>query len=654
MNDTLSFPFSALVGQEPMKRALLVNAMYPRVGGVLIMGQRGSAKSTAARALANLLPPVAVPRGCPLVCDPEAPEGWCLTCRARGTSSATEKRPTPFVSLPIGATQDRVVGTLDLEGAVMEGKKRWEPGLLARAHRGMLYIDEVNLLPDHLVDLLLDVAASGINTVEREGISLSHPSRFILVGTMNPDEGDLRPQLLDRFGLCVEVETLCDTTLRAEVVSRTLAFESDPEQFWAEWKEAEETLRQRLVSAREQLQHVRLPPGFAHRIAELCCKEQVEGLRADIIIQKTCLALAAWAGREVVNEADLEEAARLTLLHRRKPSPEPPPQTRPPNTSSKASESKRPEDIPAPKGDRGQDRTDDSPMNQDLQEHQPGQPSSPRRLPTFPSSSSSSKPGPLKQGRHRDRRMAPLYLGPVIGFTFPTEHPVRTLAVPATLRAAAGRQADELRSGSGARRLTIRPQDFRIPVHERKSEWLYVFVLDTSGSMGAKRRMEVTKGLVIGLLETAYRKRDRVALLAFAGLRSRLVLPPTRSVRRAQRLLHDLPVGGRTPMADALQQARHLVMTARRKDLQQVVVVISDGRSNVAGRDADPLEAAMRELALLAQEKVPVILLDAEEGPVRLGLMRYWSMAFGCVYTRLSDLETNGVHSIRMKASKTA
>ncbi|WP_447974028.1 ATP-binding protein [Nitrospira sp. Kam-Ns4a] len=316
------FPFSAVVGQERMKRALLAAAINPRIGGVLIMGQRGSAKSTAARALANLLPPVSVPAGCPLVCDPDAPEGWCPTCVARGTPGATEERPTPFVSLPVGATQDRVVGTLDLEGALTRGEKRWEPGLLARAHRGLLYIDEVNLLPDHLVDLLLDVAASGINTVEREGISLSHPARFILIGTMNPDEGELRPQLLDRFGLCVEAETLLDPEQRAEVVARTLAFEADPAKFLSRWEEEERSLRQRLAAARSRLPRVRLPEGVPRRIAELCAQAHVEGLRADILIQKTALALAAWEGRELVAEADVEEAAQMALPHRRKPGEE--------------------------------------------------------------------------------------------------------------------------------------------------------------------------------------------------------------------------------------------------------------------------------------------------------------------------------------------
>jgi magnesium chelatase subunit D len=653
MRERQIFPFSAIVGQERMKHALLVNAINPRIGGVLIMGQRGSAKSTAARALANLLPLVRVPAGCPLVCDPEAPEVWCPACLARGDNGSLEERPTPFVSLPVGATQDRVVGTLDLEGAITEGKKRWEPGLLARAHRGLLYIDEVNLLPDHLVDLLLDVAAVGLNTVEREGISLTHPARFILIGTMNPDEGELRPQLLDRFGLCVEVDTIQDADLRAEVVSRTLAFESDPAKFWEQWAGAESRLRQQLLAARERLPRVRFPEGWARRISELCSKEHVEGLRADIIIQKTCLALASWDGREVVDDEDLDEAAMLALLHRRKPAPEPPPQARPPRkpSDSKGSGDSQPSSSTS---ESATGESSETPTAGGRQEQQPSEDGRPLALPKFEPDGGNRQ---VAKGRHRDRRTTQLCFGPTIGFTFPHEHPVRALALAATLRAAACRQAGGRWNGKGRLRLEVLPEDFRVPVRQGAVEYQYLFVVDASGSMAARRRMEATKGLLIGLLETAYRKRDRVALLIFAGTAPRLVLPPTRSARRAQRFLRDLPVGGRTPMASALQQARWIVArtTTITKELQQAVVVVSDGRSNVGPPGMDPLEAVAGEFMILSKTGVPVILLDAEEGPIRFGLMGLWAKRFGFVYEKLTDLQgSGGARWIRTDISKIA
>jgi magnesium chelatase subunit D len=642
MTEQMIFPFSAVVGQMRMKRALLVNAINPRIGGVLIMGGRGSAKSTVARGLARLMPPVVVPTGCLLVCDPMTPEPWCPTCGAGTANRTTEERPTPFISLPLGATQDSVVGTLDLEQAVTQGKKRWEPGLLARVHRGLLYIDEVNLLPDHLVDLLLDVAASGINTVEREGISLTHSSRFILIGTMNPEEGDLRPQLLDRFGLCVEAEVIEDTGQRAEVVTRTLAFESDPETFCAQWETTEHALRQQLIAARERLSSVSIPSGLIRRISELCCRERVEGLRADIIIQKTSLALASWDGRELVNDADVEEAAAMTLLHRRRPGPVSPPSGSP---------------RPSPGSGEGRQRDSMSQARGPSSEVAGREPQAQQRIPP-----GETRPMVLPQlsrfeadrarmGRNRDRKRTVEPHGHVTGFMLPVEHPIRELALAATLRAAAGRRAMTSRSFKNEGRLALQREDLRVPTHQATTERLYLFVVDTSGSMTAWRRMERVKGLLIGLLETAYRKRDRVAVLTFAGDRPTLVLPPTRSVRRAQRLLHDLPVGGRTPMAEALQYGRVLALRYRMsaRDLQQAIIIVSDGRSNVSLNGTDPLAAVTKELALFVRRKLPVVLLDAEDGPTRLGLMTAWGKQFGFAVARLGDLA--GVAGARLVRS---
>ncbi|MDP8922920.1 MAG: ATP-binding protein, partial [Chloroflexota bacterium] len=315
------FPFTALVGQERMKRALILNAVNPSLGGVLIRGEKGTAKSTAVRALANLLPEIDVVVGCRYGCEPAVPDDLCAGCAERPAPLPTATRQVPIVNLPVGATEDRLTGTLDIEAAIAEGARRFEPGLLAAANRGILYVDEVNLLNDHLVDVLLDAAAMGMNYVEREGISLAHPARFILVGTMNPEEGDLRPQLLDRFALAVEVEGLPARAERAEVVRRRIAFEDDPTAFAARWQAEEAAERECILRARALLPSVVVDDQMLDLIAHLCADFQVDGLRADIVMYKAAATLAAYAGRARATEADVRDAAELALPHRRRRRP---------------------------------------------------------------------------------------------------------------------------------------------------------------------------------------------------------------------------------------------------------------------------------------------------------------------------------------------
>jgi len=323
-NKRLVFPFTAIVGQTRMRRALILNAINFRIGGVLIRGERGTAKSTAARALAALLPGIKVVADGLFGCDPDQPAMWCTNCRdrvARGESIPTAVRQVPFVELPIGATEDRVVGTLDIERAIQKGERRFEPGVLAAANRGILYVDEVNLLDDHIVDVLLDAAAMGVNTVEREGISFQHPARFILVGTMNPEEGDLRPQLLDRFALCVDVRGIQDARLRMAIMERNLAFEEDPEGFCEEWQPQEDVLAQRIDEARHLLPDVRYTRADMGTIAEMMAGLGVDGHRGDLVILKTAAAHAAWEGRRHVTDHDIMLAAELALPHRLKRKP---------------------------------------------------------------------------------------------------------------------------------------------------------------------------------------------------------------------------------------------------------------------------------------------------------------------------------------------
>ena len=310
-----NFPFSAIAGQEEMKRALLIAAIDPSIGGVLAFGDRGTGKSTAVRALAALLPPMQVIAGCRYHCDPAQPDSACDECRAAGRTEAATA-PVPVVDLPLGATEDRVVGALDLERALVRGEKAFEPGLLARANRGFLYIDEVNLLEDHLVDLLIDVAASGENVVEREGLSVRHPARFVLVGSGNPEEGELRPQLLDRFGLSVEVRTPEDIATRITIIRRRDEFDRDPKKFAAGWRTAEDTLRDGILRARSRIGGVDVPNDVLEDAAKLCLRLGTDGLRGELTLMRAARALAALSGADHVDRTHLVQIAPSALRHR--------------------------------------------------------------------------------------------------------------------------------------------------------------------------------------------------------------------------------------------------------------------------------------------------------------------------------------------------
>ncbi len=318
------FPFAAIVGQDEMKLAILIAAVDPKIGGVLVFGDRGTGKSTAVRALAALLPKMRAVVGCPYGCDPDKPGGHCEVCQVDDAPNGRLKSrqvPVPVVDLPLGATEDRVVGALDLEQALTRGRKAFEPGLLARANRGFLYIDEANLLEDHLVDLLLDVAASGENVVEREGLSVRHPARFVLVGSGNPEEGELRPQLLDRFGLSVEVTTPTDLATRIEVVRRRDAFEGDPDGFAEDWAKEEAKLRRRVVAARKRLDGVSVPDAALERAARLCLSLGTDGLRGELTLVRAARALAALDNRPAVSDDQLRRVAPPALRHRLRRNP---------------------------------------------------------------------------------------------------------------------------------------------------------------------------------------------------------------------------------------------------------------------------------------------------------------------------------------------
>ena len=671
------YPFTALVGQEPMKLALLVNAINPRLGGVLIRGEKGTAKSTAVRALANLLPAIAVVEGCAYGCDPDEPTAMCDDCAERQSGGETlprRERRVPMVELPAGATEDRVVGTLDLERAIQEGRRHFEPGLLARANRGILAIDEVNLLQDHLVDTLLDVAAMGRNYVEREGISLSHPAEFLLVGTMNPEEGDLRPQLLDRFALMVEVSGLPDPAERAAVVRRRIAFERNPATFSAAWAAAEAAQRERLQQARDLLPRVTLDDGLLTVITRICAAFGVDGLRADIVMHRTATTLAALAGRTCVTIDDIRQAAELALPHRKRRQPFDQPGVDQEQLQQLLEEhgATAPEPGSAEAGDATSESTQQengvieggssSPPSMTNGENDAESTSTSAPAPDrtaaadspFPIVSPSPLPRPartlrptaLRSGRHGTTKTADDH-GSYVGSQLPSG-PLRNLALAPTIRAAAPYQLTR-RQGPApqpALALLLRPWDLRERVHRPPMRNLILFVVDASGSMGAADRMAATKGAILSLLLDAYRKRDQVGLVVFRDSGASLLLPPTNSVERAERRLATLPTGGRTPLAQALYLAAGVLerTIAQRDRCIPFLVLLSDGRANVHLAGVGPFPAVLAAAAHIRERTArwggQTLVVDTEAGRTRLGLAQEIATAMAARYVRLEQLRS--------------
>ena len=653
------FPFTAIVGQTPMKRALLLNAINPRIGGVLVRGKKGTAKSTAVRSLAALLPQVPVVPGCPYSCQPDAPQEVCHWCQQAGRGGGPAARQVRIVDLPVGATEDRLVGSLDIEQAIKSGEKNFEPGLIAAAHRGILYIDEVNLLNDHLVDVLLDAAAMGRNYVEREGISVSHDAEFMLVGTMNPEEGDLRPQLLDRFGLAVEVDGVFEPAERREVVRRRMAFEAAPFDFMDSWANSEQAERDRLLSSQRLLADVIVPDDILELITDICAEYQVDGLRGDIVMYKTASTIAAYEGRTVVDVNDVREAALMALLHRQRRQPFQQPhlvteqldnmledfQNQQRNREPSANDDTPPDD-PGDDSDREPDPPEDDP--QDAADSalgdewfEIGDPYAVQNLQVQP---------PDRRARRSSGRRATTISGTSLGRYVAArapEGPASDLALDATLRAAAPYQQSRRDvAGDESAALLIEPWDVREKVRETHTGSLILFVVDASGSMGAQRRMVAVKGAVMSLLLDAYQRRDRVGLIAFRGPGAELLLPPTGSVEMAQWCLQEMPTGGRTPLARALYVAMETLETERLKDrdVLPLLVLLSDGRANVSlsgdqlTRLASNDDEVQNLARMIAEAKIPAVVVDTEQDFIKLELARGIADAMSARYVKLEDL----------------
>jgi magnesium chelatase subunit D len=636
-----------------MVAALLACAVCPEIGGVLLRGEKGTAKSTAARGLAALLPAHQAVSGCALGCDPQGE--LCPRCRERAAAGAlpVEERRPAFVNLPLGATEDRVAGSLDLEQAIRHGARAFQPGLLARAHRGVLYVDEVNLLSDHLVDLVLDAASSGMFSLEREGLSIRHPARFTLIGTMNPEEGELRPQLLDRFGLCVEVAAPGDLGQRLEVLRRREAFEADPEEFSRAWGPAQAVLAARLERARALLPAVALADDLLRLCAELAQEACAAGHRAELAMERAARALAALDGRLAVSEEDVREAAELALAHRRRMG-RPPEQEEPDEPEQNGQEPEEPEDSGQDQGQAedqaaapppsGQDRQEPEPGDQDGEEAQPPPPGRPAEQVFAPDEPFQVRPIAFRQDRRprlgsgrRSRSRTRSRSGSYVK-SRQSEQPT-DLALDATLRAAAPFQNRRSRAGVA---VVIERRDLRQRIREKRMGHVVILAVDASGSMGAGRRMAAAKGAVLSLLLDAYQKRDKVGLVAFRGEGAQVLLPPTGSVERASVLLEELPTGGRTPLTHGLALSYELLDRELRRnpDALPLLVLISDGRANVSLHGGKPVAEALDLAADIGREgRLRCLVVDAEEGGlVRFGLARQLAERLGGQYSELNGL----------------
>lgn len=669
------YPFAALVGLEELQLALLLSCVNPAVGGLLIRGEKGTAKSTAVRGLAELLPDIEVISGCAFACDPMNPGQWCADCRSR-QQPVTELRKVRLINLPLNVSEDRLAGGIDFSAAVKNGKTVFLPGLIAEAHRGIIYIDEVNLLDDHIVDLILDTAASGLNVVEREGISIKHAARFILIGTMNPEEGELRPQFLDRFGLCIEVQGCADLEQRVELLKKRDEFDRNPASFCQRFATRSEQIRFRIKAAKKKLPTMRLPPAIRTFISELCLAKNVAGHRADLVLEQAAITTAALAGDNEVTMAHVRQVASMALLHRQRES-QPPPPPEPPqnskegdnqgeeNSADNLNQSETPKTGQEPTKEQQEPRTD-SGQQQDVEPDE--QEALPKEDNQYPGSNEKNReqlfeigaPFTIKKistpkdrlarrgsGR-RSRSWVALKQG---RYSRAARHGISgDIALDATIRAAAPFQVH--RKGNLA--LNLIPDDFRYKIREKRIGNLLLFMVDASGSMGARGRMAASKGAVMSLLLDAYQKRDKVAMISFRGQEAVVNLPITGSVEMAVKLLAEMRVGGRTPMAAGLvrtyEQLRNYLI--REPAGRPIVIIITDGKANVSLGETKPVDEMLKIASTMAAEqRAKYIVVDTEEeGLLTFGLAGKMADVLHADFFKITDLKARDlVHIVREK-----
>ena len=600
MNKTTGFPFSAVAGQDDVKLALILNLINPVIGGVLISGEKGTAKSTLVRALAQMRP------------------------------------GTRVVGIPLGVTEDRLTGGLDFEAAVKHGRRAVEKGLLSDADGQILYIDEVNLLSDHLVNILLTVSSMGENIVEREGVSLSHPCRFVLIGSMNPEEGLLRPSFLDRFGLYVAAKGEKDIALRTEIMKRRLEYEDDPAGFCREYAVADAALSSRIDRAADLLPQIGITEAQYEAFAQLASRGGCAGHRCEIVLAETAKAIAAWNGRVLLTDEDIALASKYVLPHRLR---EPLPCVDQPDAADEGGADEpdgaqltEQQDIPPTGSDRSrenesaEDTVDEAGKRPDLSVNM-----SKKRLKR-----------PAGSGK-RNRAVTGGRSGRYVKARLPEEK-ATDIALDATLRAAAshqhGREVDSVA-------IVIERDDIRAKVREKRTGAVILFVVDASGSMGARRRMRAVKGAVLTLLEEAYQKRDKVAIVSFRGNKAEVTLGITRSVDLAEKQLRSLPTGGRTPLAAGLMQAYQLLLAEKLKDrdAQVYLVLITDGKANVPLFTGDAFQDALETAKKIRSAGLEAMVLDTENGYIRFNQAEKLAKIMDAAYTRLDAVTTKEITS---------
>ncbi len=573
----LIFPFSAIVGQEKAKLALLCVAVNPLIGGVLLKGDKGTGKSTLVRALANVLPEIEVVADCPFNCNPMNPLEMCDSCYeryGRGESLPVAKRRMRVVDLPLSVTIDRLVGTIDVERFLKEGKKALQPGILAEANRGVLYIDEVNLLDDYIADSLLDSAAMGWNTIEREGISFRHPARFILVGSMNPEEGDLRPQILDRFGLCVEVSAPMNPEDRIEIVKRVEEFHEDPINFYRKFESEEKKLTEKIVKAKELLPKVEISDDLLKLLAETVINLGIKTNRAEITTIKTAKAIAALNGRRRVSLKDLEKAMELALPHRLRDRPfQKPPQMRPPKPKDdKEYNHNHKHDH---KHEHRKEEKSGSARSQGVGNLEQNFRSSEAKIPRIESRNFGNNDF---TGYRSSRDVG------VTVVNFPKGIPVSYVPPKGEIRDVDFYNSTIWAVLNGKKPpIKLELRDVRVRVRKAKAPTLWVLLLDSSGSMAVKRRISIAKGIAEKLVENGYIKKSKIALIVAKGKAAEVFVSPTKNYWEVFEKIESVPTGGRTPLSSALYNLLFLANRERMKDKSVKVraFLITDGKANV-------------------------------------------------------------------------
>ncbi len=619
--------------------------------GVIIKGQRGTAKSMAVRAVAELLPELEFSIECPYGCSPDPDEPHCDICQKILDNSEelrTEKRKIKVVTLPLGATEDRVIGSINIERALKEGRSAFEPGLLAKANRGILYIDEINLLDDNLVDILLDAAAMGINTVEREGISITHPAKFILVGTMNPEEGELRPQLTDRLGLYVDVKGIEDMEERVKIIEVMENFDSDPDGFFKIYQNEQESLSQRIINSIKLLPEVKLQEDLKRLIAKICMDFGIDGHRADILMARCSKTIAAFDNRKWAERKDVEEAAKLIIPHRMRKQPfeeEQPIEQKLQQTmeqdeqkSDEKDQNKEKEnnnndgegnDGEANSNEENSEDPNDPPQDiggnieDNKEEQEIDEKNSPQQKPDhandeefLPSSNTKApcviteKDKKIRTGRGRRARTLSTHSGKYVKSRHP-KMATNDIAIDATIRSSIAAKG----------KLKIDKEDLREKVREKKKATTCLFAVDASGSMGVGKRMEFAKGAVLAMLEDSYQKRDRVGFIAFRNRQAVTLLKPTNSIYSAVQKLKELPIGGKTPLSAGLIESLKVMSHEIEKDKNciPVMILVSDGKANVTMSDKNLKQEIIEVSQAIKKKKINMILIDTDEGKFKLG-----------------------------------